>query len=70
MLKEVMAHCNLTFMQVLVNFVRTMLVVDTLMRQHELPFSDLDMLHVYIVVRPKKESGTHLLKRNHYLCLC
>ena len=31
MLKEVMARCGLTFMQVSINFVRTVLSVDTLM---------------------------------------
>ena len=36
MLKEVMAHCCLTFMQVSVNFVRTVLAMDTLMREHKL----------------------------------
>ena len=39
MLKEVMACCCLTFMQVLVNFVRTVLAIDTLMCQQELHFS-------------------------------
>ena len=33
MLKEVMPCCRLTFMQVSVNFVQTVLAVDTLMRQ-------------------------------------
>ena len=55
MLKEVMARCHLTFMLVFVNFVRTVLVVDTLMHQMKLPFSVEDLLHVYTVVRPKRE---------------
>ena len=33
MLKEVMARCRLTFMQVSVNFVKTVLAMDTLMRR-------------------------------------
>ena len=69
MLNEMMAHCHLTFMQVSMNFVQTMLVVNTLMHQQELPFSDLDLLHVYTVVLPKKEPSTHLLKGNNYLWL-
>ena len=69
MLKEVMVHCRLTFRQVLVNFFQIVLVVDTLMRQQELTFSILDLLHVYIVVHPKKELGTQFLKGNQYLQL-
>ncbi|GFZ19720.1 hypothetical protein Acr_28g0004250 [Actinidia rufa] len=33
-------------------------VVDTLMRQVELPFSVADLLYMYTVVRPKREPGT------------
>ena len=66
LLKEVMAFYRLTFMQVSVNFVRTVLVVDTLMYQQDLPFSALDLLHVYIVVRPTKDPDTHLFKGHHY----
>ena len=51
------------------NFVRTVLAVNTLMCQQELPFSTSDLLHVCTVVRPKKEPGAHLLKGNHYLRL-
>ena len=36
MLKEVMAQCHLTFMQVSVNFIWIVLVVETLMHQQEL----------------------------------
>ncbi|GFS41582.1 hypothetical protein Acr_00g0075210 [Actinidia rufa] len=32
------------------------------MHQLKLPFSALDLLHVYTMVRSKKESGTYLLK--------
>ncbi|GFZ06601.1 hypothetical protein Acr_18g0007710 [Actinidia rufa] len=41
-----------------VNFVRTVLEVDTLMRQMKLPFSAEDLLHVYTIVRPMNELGT------------
>ena len=47
-LKEVIARCHLIFMQVSFNFISTLLAVDTLMRQMELPFSALDLLHVYM----------------------
>ncbi|GFS32147.1 hypothetical protein Acr_00g0021040 [Actinidia rufa] len=62
MFREVMVRCHLTFMQVSINFVRTMLAVDALMRQLELPFSIEDLLHVYTVVRLKREPGTPVLK--------
>ncbi|GFY97124.1 FLG22-induced receptor-like kinase 1 [Actinidia rufa] len=52
-----------------VNFVRTVLAVDTLIREMELPFSVEDLLHVYTMVRLKRESGSPLLKGNHYLLL-
>ncbi|GFY97784.1 hypothetical protein Acr_12g0003250 [Actinidia rufa] len=52
MLKEVMALYRLTFMQVLVNFVQTVLAVDTLMHQQWLTFSASDLLNVYIMVHP------------------
>ena len=57
MLKAMMARYRLPFMQVSVNFVRTVLVVDTLMRLLDKPFSVKYLLHVYIVVRLKKELG-------------
>ncbi|GFY82787.1 hypothetical protein Acr_02g0010270 [Actinidia rufa] len=69
MLKEVMARCGLTFMQVSTNFVRTAFVVDTLMRKEGLPFSTSDLLNVYTVVRPKREPGTNIFAGNHYLKL-
>ena len=47
MLKEVMVHCHLTFMQVSINFVQTMLAVDTLMCQMKLSYSVENLLHVY-----------------------
>ncbi|GFZ08223.1 hypothetical protein Acr_20g0000310 [Actinidia rufa] len=69
MLKEMMARCHLTFMQVPINFVRIVLMVDMLMHQMKLPFNVEDLLHVDTIVRPKKEPGTLFLKGNHYLCL-
>ena len=68
MQKEVMVRCRLTFMQVLANFVRTVLVVDTLMRQEELAFSASDLLNVYTMGH-LKELGTNLLNDSHYLRL-
>ena len=56
-------------MQVSINFVQNVLVVDTLMRQMELPFSASNLLHVYIVVHPKREPSTPFFKCNHYLRL-
>ena len=55
MLKEVMARCGLIFMQVSMNFVRAVLVVDTLMQRKGLPFSSSDLPNVYIIIRPKRE---------------
>ncbi|GFS44222.1 hypothetical protein Acr_00g0089220 [Actinidia rufa] len=62
MLKEVMTRCHLTFMQVSVNFVRIVLAVDTLMRQVNLPFSVANLLYMYTVVRPNRETGTPFFK--------
>ena len=47
MLKEVMAHCGLTFMQASINFVRTVLIADTMMRREGLPFFAFDLLNIY-----------------------
>ena len=69
MLKEVMACYGLTFMQVSINFVRTVLTVDTLMRREGLPFSASDLLNVYTLVQPNQESDTNLFMGNHYLRL-
>ncbi|GFZ14474.1 hypothetical protein Acr_24g0006640 [Actinidia rufa] len=55
--ERVIARCHLAFMQMSVNFVRTMLEVDMLMCQMKQPFSAEDLLHVYTVVWLKKESG-------------
>ena len=65
-----MACCHFTFMQVSVNFVQTVLTVDTLMHQMELPFSVEDLLHVYTIVRSKRqEPPSPLPQGNHYLHL-
>ena len=64
-----MACCGLTFMQVFINFIKTMLAIDTLMQWEGLPFSASDLLNVYTVVRPKQEPNTNLFTRNHYLRL-
>ncbi|PSS08085.1 Phosphatidylinositol 4,5-bisphosphate 3-kinase [Actinidia chinensis var. chinensis] len=68
-MKEVVARYHITFMQVFVNFVQIMLTMDTLMCQMKLAFSASDLLHVYTVVRPKREPCTPFLKGNHYLHL-
>ncbi|GFZ11583.1 hypothetical protein Acr_22g0009810 [Actinidia rufa] len=47
LLKEVMARCRFTFIQVSVNFVRTVLAMDGLMLREGLPFNASDLLHVY-----------------------
>ncbi|GFS36236.1 hypothetical protein Acr_00g0044860 [Actinidia rufa] len=47
LLKKVMACCQVTYMQMSVNFVQTLLVVDTLMQKEGLAFSPSDLLHVY-----------------------
>ena len=64
-----MAHYLFTFMQVSVNFVRTVLVVDTLMNILDKPFSAFDLFHIYTVVRPNKELGNPFYGGNHYLRL-
>ena len=69
MLKEVMAHCHLTFLLVFINFLWTMLVVDMLMHRIELPFSVEDLRHVYTIVWPKREPHSPLPQGNHYLCV-
>ncbi|GFZ14832.1 hypothetical protein Acr_24g0010220 [Actinidia rufa] len=56
-----MAGCRLTFMKVSINFVQTELTVDTLMRQMKLPFNVEDLLHIYKVVRPRRELSTPFL---------
>ncbi|GFY88713.1 beta glucosidase 40 [Actinidia rufa] len=69
LLKEVIACCGLTFMQVSINFVKTVLIVNTLMRREWLPFLASNLLNVYTVVPPKREPGTNLFMKNHYLRL-
>ncbi|GFY95170.1 hypothetical protein Acr_10g0005550 [Actinidia rufa] len=64
MLKKLMALCDLTFMQVYINFVTTMLTIDTLMRRQGLPFFAFDLLNIYMGVRPKWEPGMNLFTDN------
>ncbi|GFY94073.1 hypothetical protein Acr_09g0005190 [Actinidia rufa] len=55
---------NLTgiiFQFVFVDFVRTVFAVDTLMLQMKLPFSVEDLLHIYIVVRSRREPSIPFL---------
>ena len=56
-------------MQVSVNFVRTILAVDTLINILDKPFSASNLFHIYTVVWPKKESVNPLYSGNHYLRL-
>ena len=69
MLKEVMAQCGLNIVQVSINFVRTVLSIDTLMRREGLSFSTFSLLNIYTEVQPKQEPDMNLFKGNHYLRL-
>ena len=62
-------HYGLTFMQMSINFVRTMIAIDTLMRREGLLFFAFDLLYVYTVVRPKLEPDTNFCIGNHYVML-
>ena len=67
LLKEVMTRCQQTFMQVLINFVRTMLVVDMLVQRENLTFNASNLLHVYNMVCSRREPRNNLYIGNHYL---
>ncbi|GFS35057.1 hypothetical protein Acr_00g0037560 [Actinidia rufa] len=69
LLRSVLSTCGLTFMQVSVNFVRTMLAVEALMQREGLEFTTEDLFHVYCVVKPRKNPDTQMLEGNHYLRL-
>ena len=69
LLKDVMARCRLTFMQISINLVYTVLAVDMLMQILHKPFNAEDLLHVYTVVWLKREPTNLLYEGNHYLCL-
>ena len=56
-------------MQVSINFVWTVLTVDTLMRREGMEFYTYDLLHIYTVVLPQKEPNTNLFPGNHNLQL-
>ncbi|GFZ14631.1 hypothetical protein Acr_24g0008210 [Actinidia rufa] len=49
-------------MQVLMNFVRTVLAVDALMKREDKEFTTKDLLHIYCIVRPRRNSETHMYK--------
>ncbi|GFS36785.1 hypothetical protein Acr_00g0048030 [Actinidia rufa] len=51
------------------NVVAIIVEVDTLMCLLDKPFSAKDLLHVYTVVRLKRELGNPFYTGNHYLCL-
>ncbi|GFZ21761.1 hypothetical protein Acr_29g0009230 [Actinidia rufa] len=69
LLRTVLSICGLTFMQISVNFVRTVLVVEALMQREGLEFIAEDLFHVYCVVKPRKNPKTQMLEGNHYLRL-
>ncbi|GFZ02351.1 hypothetical protein Acr_15g0009590 [Actinidia rufa] len=69
LLRSVLSICGLTFMQVSLNFVRTVLAVEALMQREGLEFTAEDLFHVYCVVKPRKNPETQMLKGNHYLRL-
>ncbi|GFZ00552.1 hypothetical protein Acr_14g0001870 [Actinidia rufa] len=69
LLKVVLSMCQLTFMHVSVNFVRTILAMDALMQREEQEITAEDLLHVYCVVYPRKNLATQMLVGNHYLRL-
>jgi len=69
LLRHVLSICGLTFMQVSVNFVRTVLAVEALMRREHLEFTADDLLHVYCLVKPRRNPETLVLEGNHYLRL-
>ncbi|GFY85505.1 hypothetical protein Acr_04g0002430 [Actinidia rufa] len=69
LLRTVLSICGLTFMQVSVNFVRTVLAVEALMQREGLEFTAEDLFHVYCVVKPRRTPVTQMLEGNHYLRL-
>ena len=69
LLRRVLSICGLTFMQISVNFVRTVLAVEALMLRENLEFTAEDLLHVYCLVKPRRNPETQVLEGNHYLRL-
>ncbi|GFY87801.1 hypothetical protein Acr_05g0014400 [Actinidia rufa] len=69
LLRTVLSICWLTFMQVSVNFVRTVMAVEALMQREGLEFTAEDLFHVYCVAKPRRNPETQMLEGNHYLCL-
>ena len=45
-----------------------MLVVDGLISREEQEFIAENLLHVYCIVQPRRNSQTHMYDGNHYLC--
>ena len=56
-------------MQVSVIFFRIVLAVDVLMKWDGKEFTVEDLLHVYCVVRPRKDLETQMYTGNHYMWL-
>ncbi|GFZ01237.1 hypothetical protein Acr_14g0008720 [Actinidia rufa] len=68
LLRTVLSLCGHTFIQISVNFVRTVLAVEALIQREELEFTAEDLLHVYCVVKPRKNSETQMLEdKDQYL---
>ncbi|GFS37066.1 hypothetical protein Acr_00g0049540 [Actinidia rufa] len=55
LLRTVLSICGLTFMQISVNFVRTVLAVEALMQREGLEFTAEDLFHVYFTDSPDKD---------------
>ncbi|GFS42947.1 hypothetical protein Acr_00g0082730 [Actinidia rufa] len=58
LLRTVLSLCGLTFMQISVNFVRTVLAVEALMRREELEFTAEDLLHRLLKEAEGESSGS------------
>ncbi|GFZ15615.1 hypothetical protein Acr_25g0000240 [Actinidia rufa] len=69
LLRTVLSICGLTFMQISLNFVRTVLAVEALMQREGLEFTTEDLFHVYCMVKSRKNPETQMLEGNHYLRL-
>ncbi|GFZ01113.1 hypothetical protein Acr_14g0007480 [Actinidia rufa] len=64
LLRSVLSICGLTFMQVSVNFVRTVLAVEALMQREGLEFTAEDLFHVYCVEFPVNEPDPFSVPRH------
>ncbi|GFZ16069.1 hypothetical protein Acr_25g0004780 [Actinidia rufa] len=68
LLRTVLSICRLTFMQISINFVRTVLAVEALMQREGLEFTAEDLFHMYCVVKPRKNFETQMFEdKDQYL---